>query len=108
MLDVHILQQMLSSNFYLAQTENGDVIRDAKSMLAINIHHLNKESFQPNPSELQFYSRYPGDLLAFETVNIKDYLRPIVASALMWYAQHIGYPEMNISTEDPRPSLKAG
>jgi len=26
----------------------------------------------------------------------------------MWYAQHIGYPEMNISTEDPRPSLKAG
>ena len=99
---------MLSSNFYLAQTENGDVIRDAKSMLAINIHHLNNEPFRPNPSELQFYSRYPGDLLAFETVNIKDYLRPIVASALMWYAQHIGYPEMNISTEDPRSSLKAG
>jgi hypothetical protein len=99
---------MLSSNFYLTQTENRDVIRDAKSMLAINVHHLNKEVFQPNPSELQFYSRYPGDLLAFETVNIKDYLRPIVASALMWYAQHIGYPEMNISTEDPRPSLKAG
>jgi hypothetical protein len=99
---------MLSSNFYLTQTENGDVIRDAKSMLAINVHHLNKGVFQPNPSELQFYSRYPGDLLAFETVNIKDYLRPIVASALMWYAQHIGYPEMNISTEDPRPSLKAG
>lgn len=99
---------MLSSNFYLAQTENGDVIRDAKSMLAINVHHLNKEVFQPNPSELQFYSRYPGDLLAFETVNIKDYLRPMVASALMWYAQHIGYPEMSISSEDPRRSLKAG
>ena len=99
---------MLSSNFYLAQTENGDVIRDAKSMLAINVHHLNKEAFQPNPSELQFYSRYPGDLLAFETVNIKDYLRPMVASALMWYAQYIGYPEMSISSEDPRHSLRAG
>ena len=84
------------------------MIRDAKSMLAISVHHLNKESFQPNPSELQFYSRYPGDLLAFETVNIKDYLRPLVASALLWYAQYIGYPEMNISSEDPRPSLKVG
>ena len=99
---------MLSSNFYLVQSENGDIIRDAKSMLAINVHHLNNESFQPNPSELQFYSRYPGDLLAFETVNIKDYLRPMVASALLWYAQYIGYPEMNITSEDPRPSLKAG
>ena len=76
-------------------------------MLTISVHHLNKESFQPNPSELQFYSRYPGDLLAFETVNIKDYLRPMVASALLWYAQYIGYPEMNISSEDPRQSVKA-
>lgn len=77
-------------------------------MLTICVHHLNTEPFQPNPSELQFYSRYPGDLLAFETVNIRDYLRPMVASALLWYAQYIGYPEMNISSEDPRPSLKAG
>jgi len=77
-------------------------------MLTISVHHLNKEPFQPNPTELQFYSRYPGDLLAFETVNIKDYLRPMVASALLWYAQYIGYPEMNISSEDPRRSLKAG
>ena len=84
------------------------MIRDVKSMLTISVHHLNNESFQPNPAELQFYSRYPGDLLAFETVNIKDYLRPMVASALLWYAQYIGYPEMNISSEDPRPSLKAG
>ena len=99
---------MLSFNFYLVHTENGDVIRDVKSMLTISVHHLNKEPFQPNPVELQFYSRYPGDLLAFETVNIKDYLRPMVASALLWYAQYIGYPEMNISSEDPRPSLKAG
>jgi len=99
---------MLSSNFYLVQTEAGDMIRDVKSMLTISVHHLNKEPFQPNPTELQFYSRYPGDLLAFETVNIKDYLRPMVASALLWYAQYIGYPEMNISSEDPRRSLKAG
>ena len=77
---------MLSSNFYLVQTENGDMIRDAKSMLAISVHHLNKDTFQPNPCELQFYSRYPGDLLAFQTIDIKDYLRPMVASALLWYA----------------------
>jgi hypothetical protein len=99
---------MLSNNFYVIQTENGDMIRDAKSMLRINIHQLGNRSFLPNPSELQFYSINSRVLLAFETVNIKDYLRPLVASALLWYAQYIGYPEMNISTEDPRPSLKAG
>jgi len=99
---------MLSNNFYVIQTENGDMIRDAKSMLRINIHQLDNRSFLPNPSELQFYSINSRVLLAFETVNIKDYLRPLVASALLWYAQYIGYPEMNISTEDPRPSLKAG
>ena len=99
---------MLSTNFYVIQTEDGDMIRDFKSMLRINIHQLNNGTFNPNPAELQFYSRYPGVLLAFETVNIKDYLRPLVASALLWYAQYIGYPEMNISSEDPRPALKAG
>jgi hypothetical protein len=99
---------MLSTDFYVIQTENGDMIRDAKSMLRINIFRLDTGLFQPNPTELQFYSIYPGVVLAFETVNIKDYLRPLVASALLWYAQYIGYPEMNISTEDPRSSLKAG
>ncbi len=99
---------MPPTSFYLIQTENGDMIRDVTSMLRINIHRLNNVSFNPNPSELQFYSIYPGSLLAFETVNIKDYLRPIVAPALLWYAQYIGYPEMNISSEDPRPALKAG
>lgn len=88
------------------QTENGDVIRDVKSMLRINIHQLERVSFNPNPAELQFYSACTDGNLAFETVNIKDYLRPIVASALMWYAQHIGHPDMNISTEDPRAVVK--
>ena len=99
---------MLSTNFYVIQTETGDMIRDVKSMLRINIHHLENGIFNPNPSELQFYSIYKGVCLAFETVNIKDYLRPLVASALLWYAQHIGYPEMNISTEYPQSALKAG
>ncbi len=99
---------MLSTNFYVIQTESGDTIRDEKSMLRINIHQLENGAFQPNPAELQFYSIFHGVCLAFETVNIKDYLRPLVASALMWYAQQIGYPEMHISSEDPRASLRAG
>jgi hypothetical protein len=98
---------MLPTNFYIIKTENGDMIRDVKSMLRINIHQLENVVFKPNPSELQFYSMFHGVSLAFETVNIKDYLRPLVASALLWYAQHIGYPEMNISSEDPRSRVKA-
>ncbi|MDB5138031.1 MAG: hypothetical protein JWP37_4634 [Mucilaginibacter sp.] len=99
---------MLPTNFYIIQTENGDMIRDVQSVLRISIHQLENGIFHPNPSELQFYSICKGAYLAFETVNIKDYLRPMVASALLWYAQHIGYPEMHISSEDPRSSLKAG
>ena len=99
---------MISTNFYVIQTENGDMIRDVKSMLRINIHQLANRSFEPNPSELQFYSMYQGVCMAFETVNIKDYLRPLVASALLWYAQYIGFPDMNISSEYPQQELKAG
>ena len=99
---------MPSANFYVVQTEAGDIIRDAQSMLRINIHQLESVSFTPNPTELQFYSTCISGYLAFETVNIKDFLRPKVAPALLWYAEYIGQPEMDISILDPRPALKAG
>ena len=98
---------MLSTNFYIIQTEAGDMIRDVKSMLRINILKLENTAFEPNPTELQFYSRLQESHLVFETVNIKDYLRPLVASALQWYAEYIGSPDMYISSEDPRPALRA-
>jgi hypothetical protein len=98
---------MLPTNFYVIQTEAGDTIRDVKSMLRISICRLEETRFEPNPAELQFYSQYNGGHIVFETVNIKDYLRPLVASALQWYAEYIGYPEMYISSLDPRPLLKA-
>ena len=98
---------MSSTNFYIIQTEAGDMIRDVKSMLRISILKLEDIAFEPNPAELQFYSRYKEGHLVFETVNIKDYLRPLVASALQWYAGHVGYPEMYISSEDPRPAMSA-
>ncbi len=98
---------MLPTNFYVIQTEAGDMIRDVKSMLRIAIIRLEDSNFEPNPTELQFYSKYNEGHIVFETVNIRDYLRPLVAAALQWYADRIGYPDMYISTEDPRPSLKA-
>jgi hypothetical protein len=73
-------------------------------MLRISIRTLDSANFEPNPSELQFYSQYKEGLIVFETVNIKDYLRPLVASALQWYADHIGSPDMYISSEAPRPT----
>ncbi len=99
---------MLSTNFCLKKTENCDTIQDERSVLRINIYNLGNGVFQPNPSELQFYGIYEDKCVAFETVEIKDFLRPQVASALMWYAQYIGYPEMNISSENPDQSRKVG
>jgi hypothetical protein len=98
---------MLPTNFYVIQTEAGDTIRDVKSMLRISIRRLEDAAFHPNPSELQFYSAHNGGHIVFETINIKDYLRPIVASALHWYAEYIGNPDMHISSEVPVLALKA-
>ena len=97
---------MISTNFYVIHTEAGDMIRDVKSMLKISIRRLEEIAFEPNPTELQFYSQYQNGHIVFETVNIKDYLRPMVASALHWYAEYIGQPNMNITNEDPRPAIK--
>ncbi|MBS1530766.1 MAG: hypothetical protein JSU01_10685 [Bacteroidetes bacterium] len=95
---------MTSTNFYIAHTEAGDMIRDVKSMLKISIRRLEEITFEPNAAELQFYSKYQNGHIVFETVNIKDYLRPLVASALHWYAEYIGQPDMYITNEDPRPA----
>jgi len=84
------------------------MIRDVKSMLRISILKLEDIAFEPNPAELQFYSKYKEGHLVFETVNIKDYLRPLVAAALQWYAEYVGYPEMYISSEDPRTMVRTG
>lgn len=97
---------MISTNFYIIHTDAGDMIRDVKSMLRISIRRLEEIAFEPNPTELQFYSRYQNGHIVFETVNIKDYLRPLVASALQWYAEYIGQPDMYITNEDPRPALR--
>lgn len=97
---------MISTNFYIIHTDAGDMIRDVKSMLRISIRRLEEIAFEPDPMELQFYSRYQNGHIVFETVNIKDYLRPLVASALQWYAEYIGQPDMYITNEDPRPSLR--
>lgn len=98
---------MTSTNFYVIHTEAGDMIRDVKSMLKISIRRLEEMTFDPNPSELQFYSTYQNGHIVFETVNIKDYLRPLVASALHWYAEYIGHPNMHITNQDPRPAMNA-
>jgi len=96
---------MISTNFYIIHTDAGDMIRDVKSMLRISIRRLEEIAFEPNPAELQFYSKHQNGHIVFETVNIKDYLRPLVASALQWYAEYIGQPDMYITNEDPRPML---
>jgi len=98
---------MTSTNFYVIHTDTGDMIRDVKSMLRISIRRMEEIAFEPNPTELQFYSKYQNGHIVFETVNIKDYLRPIVAAALQWYAEYIGQPEMYITNEYPRPEMQA-
>lgn len=79
-----------------------DIIRSRDTDLRIRVYCLSEIDFKPHPDEIQLYADDHGDLLAFETINIKAEDALDIASAIQWYAKYIGYPEMEILPEDPR------
>ncbi|WP_256012364.1 hypothetical protein [Desertivirga xinjiangensis] len=78
-----------------------DVIRHRDGDLRINVFCLDKEEFEPNPSELQFYGNDHGQLLAFETSHYDGNDPLLVIEAIRWYADYIENPRMEILAENP-------
>jgi len=97
---------MQSANFYIVKTNGQEVIRDHKTLLQIKINALDNNSFAYNNSEVILYGIGRDNLLAFETVNIRNYNAELVAYALAWYVDYIEQPEMFITREDPRISFR--
>ena len=79
-----------------------DVIRSRDADLRIKVYCLDKEAFEPNPDEIQYYGDYQGAPLAFETDNITSEDALDITAAIHWYADYLGCPEMEISPDDPR------
>ncbi|WP_207425845.1 hypothetical protein [Pedobacter sp. SYSU D00535] len=98
---------MDQSIFLLVQDSHDpcrDVIRHRDGNLRIKVFCLNREEFEPDPGELQFYGNDNGDLLAFETSGYDGSDPLLVIEAIRWYADYIDNPRMEILAEDPRIS----
>ena len=81
-----------------------DVIRHRDGSLRIKVFCLDKDTFEPDPSELQFFGSNSGQLLAFETSEYDGSDPLLVIEAIRWYADYIENPRMEILAEDPRIS----
>lgn len=95
----------MSDEVYLLLTGSDrypDMIYSRHSDLRIKIHCINGTEYQPQGNEIQLYGYVKNKLMVFETINIiaDDALDMI--SAIRWYANYTGNPEMEILPDDPR------
>ena len=74
--------------------------------LCVNIYNLSHHEFHAKPGELQFFSWYQGDYIAFETENWAKKKLHLVTAAIRWYAAYIGCPDLDISLVPPKAQLK--
>jgi len=97
----------MDHNVYLLATDPKnpcrDVIHSRDTGLKIRVFCLNNERFTPQENEIQLFGYAHGKLYAFETINIAAEDALDVVSAIQWYADYVGDPEMEILPEDPRP-----
>lgn len=82
-----------------------DMVFHRGGSLRLYVYCLDKENFEPNPDELQFYGDNNGEVLAFETKQYDLEDPGLVIEAIRWYARYIENPELEILAEDPRTEL---
>ena len=85
-----------------ADLQSPDVIYSRDTDLRIKVYQLGKMTYLPNENEIQLYGALNEKLIVFETVDIVPEDALEVISAIRWYTDYIGYPEMEILPEDPR------
>jgi len=97
----------MEHNVYLLATDPKnacrDVIHSRDTALKIRVFCLEDEKFSAHDNEIQLFGYANNKLYAFETINIAAEDALDVVGAIQWYADYIGYPEMEILPEDPRP-----
>ena len=96
----------MDHNVYLLATDPKnpcrDVIHSRDTGLKIRVFCLSDERFSPQENEIQLFGYANSKLYAFETINIAAEDALDVVSAIQWYADYVGEPEMEILPEDPR------
>jgi hypothetical protein len=96
----------MDHNVYLLATDPKnacrDVIHSRDTALKIRILCLDNDSFSAQESEIQLFGYADSKLYVFETINIVAEDALDVVGAIQWYADYIGFPDMEILPEDPR------
>jgi hypothetical protein len=95
---------MLTTNYFLLDDQERDVIIHGETGLRVHVFGLEVDDYHPTPGELHIFGDDHGEWLAFETEGWSKESMDIITGAVVWYAQYLDYPEMNIQTEDPRPA----
>lgn len=95
---------MLSATFELSTHRNLDTIFMPGTRLQITVYPLETVQFWPHADKLQFYGDDHGSPLAFE-VETRDPDPDDVTAAIKWYARYLDYPDMDLSSIDPRPPV---
>lgn len=97
---------MLSTTYSLLEDQDRDVIVHNETGLRVNVFGLEVDDYHPAPGEIHIFGDDHGEWLAFETEGWNGENLGLISQAVIWYARYLDYPEMNIVTEDPRPSVK--
>jgi hypothetical protein len=101
----------MDHNVYLLATDPKnpcrDVIHSRDTNLKVKVFCLDTEEFVADRNELQLYGYADKKLYAFETIQIAAEDALDVVSAIQWFTEYIGYPQMEILPEDPRPGQSA-
>lgn len=97
----------MDHNVYLLVTDPRnpcrDVIHSRDTRLKVKVFCLDEERFSADDNEIQLYGYADHKLYAFETIDVDAEDALDLVSAIQWYANYIGDPEMEILPEDPRP-----
>jgi hypothetical protein len=96
---------IMSDEVYLLLTgsdQSPDMIYSRNTGLRIRAFCLNGIPYQPEANEIQLYGYIKDALLVFETVSISAEDALDMIPAIRWYANYMGFPEMEILPDDPR------
>jgi hypothetical protein len=94
----------MSDEVYLLLTGSDgspDIIFSRNTELKIKVFCLNGIKYEAEANEIQLYGYIKDALMVFETVNIQADDALDMIHAIRWYANYMGYPEMEILPDDP-------
>jgi len=93
-------------NVYLLSASSnqlaGSVIYSRDTDLKVRVYNLASTGFTPDVDEIQLYAYCDEDLLAFETIDIAPEDALDVISAIKWYCNYMGSPDIELLPDDPR------